>query len=61
MHVMALISLEVVMRQFVSNVNLTLIIMPHQSALGDAPQADPLTITHLTTIQLEIHMKLIAM
>ena len=61
MHVMALISLKIVMRQFVSNFNLILIIIPCLNAPGDTPSTDPLTITHLTTIQLEIHMKLIAM
>ena len=40
------------------NVNPTLIIILHLNAPGDAPPTDPLTTTHLTTIQLEIHTKL---
>ena len=61
MHVMVLTLLKIVMIQFVLNVNLTLIITLHINTLGDTPPTDPLTTTHLTPIQLEIHMKLIAM
>ena len=50
-HVMASTLLKIIIIQFVSNVNLALIITPHLNALGDAPQIDPLTTIHLTTLQ----------
>ena len=48
MHVMVLISLKIVMSQPVLDVNLTLIIIPHLNAPGDASPFYPLTTTHLT-------------
>ena len=59
-HVMVLTLLKIVMIKFLLNVNLTLIIIPHLNALGDAPTTNPLTATHIKTIQLEIHRKLVA-
>ena len=61
MHVMVPTLLEIVMIQFVLNVNLTSIITPHLNAIGNALPTDPLTTIHLRTIQVQIHMKLITM
>ena len=49
MHVMVPTLLKIEMIQFVLNVNLTLIILPHLNSLGDVPSIDPLTTIHLTT------------
>ena len=57
MHVTVLTSLKIVIKQLVSDVNLTSIVLPHLNAPGDDYPTDPITITHLTKISPGIYMK----
>ena len=61
MHIMVPTLLKIVRIQSVLNVNLDLIITLHLNGLEDTHPTHPLTTVHLTTTQLEMHMKLIAM